>query len=325
MERVLSGVQPTGIPTLGNYIGALQRFVALQEEADCYFCVANLHAITIPQDPVVLKQKTLDMVAMFLAVGLDPAKATIFVQSEVSAHAEAGWLLQCVARVGELNRMVQFKEKGKGSESVVAGLYTYPVLQAADILLYNADRVPVGEDQKQHLELTREIAERFNRDYEPIFTLPEPLIGGVGARIMGLDNPLKKMSKSADSEFNHILLLDEPKKIEKKLKRAVTDSENTVRFDPETKPGISNLLNIYSSLTGKSIKELEKEYEGVGYGQFKKDLIEVTINHLAPIQARYQEIKGSGEVERVLEQGREKAVKVANETLRQMKEAMGIL
>ncbi|MFC7440649.1 tryptophan--tRNA ligase [Laceyella putida] len=325
MERVLSGIQPTGIVTLGNYIGAMQRFVKLQEEADCYFCVVNLHAITIPQNPEELRQKTLDLVAMYLATGLDPSKATIFVQSQVAAHAEAGWLLQCVARVGELNRMVQFKEKGKGSESVVAGLYTYPVLQAADILLYNANRVPVGEDQKQHLELTREIAERFNRDYADVLTLPEPFIGEVGARIMGLDNPEKKMSKSADSEFNYITLLDEPKKIEKKLKRAVTDSENMVRFDPATKPGISNLLNIYSSLSGKPIKELEKDYEGVGYGQFKKDLIEVTVDHLAPIQARFREIRNSDEVMRVLEQGREKASEVANQTLRRMKDAMGII
>jgi tryptophanyl-tRNA synthetase len=325
MERVLSGIQPTGAVTLGNYIGAMQRFVQMQEEADCYFCVVNMHALTIPQDPELLKQRTIDLVAIYLATGLDPAKSTIFVQSQVPAHAEAAWLLQCVARIGELNRMVQFKEKGKGSESVLAGLYTYPVLMAADILLYNPKRVPVGEDQKQHLELTREIAERFNRDYEEIFTLPEPYIGEVGARIMGLDNPTKKMSKSADSEFNYITLLDEPKKIEKKLKRAVTDSENVIRFDPVAKPGISNLLNIYSSLSGKSIKELEKQYEGLGYGQFKKDLIEVTIDHLAPIQSRFHEIRNSGEVEQVLKQGREKAAAVADETLKRIKDAMGII
>ncbi|AUS09497.1 tryptophan--tRNA ligase [Laceyella sacchari] len=325
MERVLSGIQPTGAVTLGNYIGAMQRFVQMQEEADCYFCVVNMHALTIPQDPELLKQRTIDLVAIYLATGLDPAKSTIFVQSQVPAHAEAAWLLQCVARVGELNRMVQFKEKGKGSESVLAGLYTYPVLMAADILLYNPKRVPVGEDQKQHLELTREIAERFNRDYAEIFTLPEPYIGEVGARIMGLDNPTKKMSKSADSEFNYITLLDEPKKIEKKLKRAVTDSENVIRFDPVAKPGISNLLNIYSSLSGKSIKELEKQYEGLGYGQFKKDLIEVTIDHLAPIQSRFYEIRNSGEVEQVLKQGREKAAAVADETLKRIKDAMGII
>ncbi|MGX9707374.1 tryptophan--tRNA ligase [Laceyella tengchongensis] len=325
MERVLSGIQPTGAVTLGNYIGAMQRFVQMQEEADCYFCVVNMHALTIPQDPELLKQRTIDLVAIYLATGLDPAKSTIFVQSQVPAHAEAAWLLQCVARIGELNRMVQFKEKGKGSESVLAGLYTYPVLMAADILLYNPKRVPVGEDQKQHLELTREIAERFNRDYAEIFTLPEPYIGEVGARIMGLDNPTKKMSKSADSEFNYITLLDEPKKIEKKLKRAVTDSENVIRFDPVAKPGISNLLNIYSSLSGKSIKELEKQYEGLGYGQFKKDLIEVTIDHLAPIQSRFHEIRNSGEVEQVLKQGREKAAAVADETLKRIKDAMGII
>jgi tryptophanyl-tRNA synthetase len=323
--RILSGVQPTGVLHLGNYLGAVKQFVDLQDKGECYFSIVNLHAITIPQDPKVLLEKTYDLAAIYLAVGLDPEKATVFVQSQVKAHAEAGWLLQCVARIGELNRMIQFKEKGKGSESVVAGLYTYPVLQAADILLYQATHVPVGEDQKQHLELTREIAERFNRDYEPVFTVPEPLIGKVGAKIMALDNPEKKMSKSAESEYNYITLLDEPKKIEKKLKRAVTDSENQVRYDPETKPGISNLLVIYSLLSGTPIADLEKKYEGMGYGQFKKDLIEVTVDALTPIRERYQEIRHSDYLERVLREGAEKASAVAEETLRKMKDAMGIL
>ncbi|SEN03698.1 tryptophan--tRNA ligase [Lihuaxuella thermophila] len=325
MERVLSGVQPTGVPHLGNYLGAMKQFVQLQDKADCYFCVVNLHALTLPRDPAMLRENTLDLAAMYLAIGLDPNKATLFVQSQVRAHSEASWLLQCVARIGELNRMVQYKEKSKGSESVVAGLYTYPVLMAADILIYQADLVPVGEDQKQHLELTRLLAERFNRDYGEVFTIPEPMIGQVGARIMGLDNPEKKMSKSAESEFNYITLLDDPKKIEKKLKRAVTDSENVIRFDPETKPGVSNLLVIYSLLTDTPVSELEKRYQGAGYGQLKKDLVEITIDHLAPIQQKYHEIRRSQELISILKEGAERAAQTADDTLRKMQEAMGLL
>ncbi|WP_124727855.1 tryptophan--tRNA ligase [Staphylospora marina] len=323
--RVLSGVQPTGVLHLGNYLGAVKQFVKLQDQAECYFSIVNLHAITIPQNPQVLMEKTRDVAAIYLAVGLDPKKATIFVQSQVKAHAEAAWLLQCVARVGELNRMIQFKEKGKGSDSAVAGLYTYPVLQAADILLYQATHVPVGDDQKQHLELTRDIAERFNRDYGEVFTVPAILVNEVGARIMALDNPEVKMSKSAESEYNYITLLDDPKKIEKKLKRAVTDSENVIRYDPETKPGISNLLVIYSQLADLSVRELEKKYEGVGYGRFKKDLIEVTVDTLTPIRERYHEIRSSEELDRILREGAERASGVAEQTLCRMKEAMGIL
>ncbi|KFZ40805.1 MULTISPECIES: tryptophan--tRNA ligase [Thermoactinomyces] len=325
MTRVLSGVQPTGMLHLGNYLGAIRQFVELQNEAECYFCVVNLHALTIPKDPKEVLERTKDVAALYLAVGLDPEKVTLFAQSQVKAHAEANWLLQCVARVGELDRMIQFKEKGKGSESALVGLYTYPVLMAADILLYQADKVPVGEDQKQHLELTRDLAQRFNRDYAEVFTIPEPLIGKVGARIMGLDQPKKKMSKSAESAMNYIAMLDDPKTIEKKLKRAVTDSDNQVRFDVENKPGISNLLSIYSLLSGKSIPELEKQYEGVGYGKFKKDLLEVTVDHLTPIQERYREIRHTDYVDKVLDEGKEKARLVAEDTLRKMKDAMGIL
>ncbi|TCS94784.1 tryptophanyl-tRNA synthetase [Hazenella coriacea] len=325
MKRVFSGVQPTNFVHLGNYLGAIQQFVKLQDQADCYYCVVNLHAITIPRDPQELREKTLDLAAMYLAVGLDPKKATLFVQSQVRAHSEAGWLLQCLARIGELNRMIQYKEKSKGSDSVVAGLYTYPVLQAADILLYQADQVPVGEDQKQHIELTRELAERFNRDYGHVLTVPEALIQKEGAKIMGLDEPEKKMSKSADSHFNYITMLDEPKLIEKKLKRAVTDSENIVRYDPETKPGVSNLLVLYSRFADISICELERKYEGIGYGQLKKDVIEATIDHLTPIQQRYHEIRLSDELIRILQQGAEKANEVAEQTVRKMKDAMGIL
>ncbi|MBD1371131.1 tryptophan--tRNA ligase [Hazenella sp. IB182357] len=325
MERVLSGVQPTGDIHIGNYLGAMRQFVQLQNEADCYFCIVNLHAITVPRDPQELLQKTYDLAALHLAIGLDPDKVTLFVQSEVRAHAEAAWLLQCVARMGELNRMIQFKEKGKGSESAVAGLFTYPVLQAADILLYQANRVPIGEDQKQHLELTREVAERFNRDYQDVLKIPEPLIGKVGARIMALDQPEKKMSKSADSDFNYITLLEDPKRIEKKLKRAVTDSENVIRYDPETKPGVSNLLVMNSLLTQTPIHTLVQQYEGEGYGRLKKDLIEIMMDHLTPIQQKYAEIRQSEELVRILKNGAEKANAVAEDTLRKMKDAMGIV
>ncbi len=326
MKRIFSGTQPTGEIHLGNYLGALKQYVELQNGAECYFCVVNLHALTIPRDPADLREKTLDLAAIYLAIGLDPKKATLFVQSHVPAHTEAAWLLQCISRIGELSRMVQFKEKSKGSaESAGVGLFTYPVLQAADILLYQADQVPVGEDQKQHLELTRDLAERFNRDYGEVFVIPEVLIPKVGARVMALDDPTKKMSKSSDSKWNNIGLLDEPKQIEKKLKRAVTDSENEVRFDREQKPGISNLMTIYSALGGLSLAEIEKKYEGVGYGQFKRDLIEVTLESLRPIQERYAEIRHSGYVEEVLRDGAERANKMANETLYKMREAMGLL
>lgn len=325
MDRVLSGIQPTGIPHLGNYLGAMKQFVALQEKMDCYFCMVNLHAITVPQNPEKLKEHTLNLAAMYLAVGLNPDKATIFVQSMVRAHSEAAWLLQCIARIGEVSRMIQYKEKGKGSESAVVGLLTYPILQASDILLYQPNYVPVGEDQKQHLELTKVLAERFNRDYAPVFTIPKMLVSEVGARIMGLDNPEKKMSKSAESEFNYITLLDEPKVIEKKLKRAVTDSENEVRYDPTTKPGVSNLLEIYSLFTDTPIPDLERRYQGLGYGQFKKDIIDVTIDHLEPIRERYRKVRKSQEVVDVLDRGAERASHVAEATLMKMKEAMGLL
>ncbi|BCU82446.1 tryptophan--tRNA ligase [Polycladomyces abyssicola] len=325
MKRMLSGIQPTGNLHLGNYLGALKRFVELQDEAECFYCVVDLHALTVPRDPDELREKTLEVATLYLAAGLDPKKATLFVQSHVRAHTEAGWLLQCVARMGELNRMTQFKEKSQGSDGVVVGLYTYPVLQAADIVLYQADAVPVGEDQKQHLELARDLAERFNNRYGKVLTLPEPLIGKIGARIMGLDNPVKKMSKSAGSEANYIALLDEPDVIVKKIKRAVTDSENCIAYDPESKPGISNLLVIYSLITGQTIEETVQHFEGKGYGQLKKEVAEAVVEHLTPIRERYHELRQSGEVERVLAEGAEKASAIADETLARMKEAMGLV
>ncbi|PTX64836.1 tryptophanyl-tRNA synthetase [Melghirimyces profundicolus] len=325
MKRVFSGMQPTGNLHLGNYIGALKQFIPLQEEAECFFCVVDLHALTIPRDPEDLRKKTLELAGLYLAAGLDPDKSTLFVQSHNPAHSEGAWLLQCVARMGELGRMTQFKDKGKGSESATAGLFTYPVLQAADILLYDTDIVPIGEDQKQHLELSRDLAERFNRQYGKVFTVPEPKIGKTGARVMGLDNPNKKMSKSADSSFNRIELLDDPDTIVKKFKRAVTDSENEIRYDPQNKPGISNLLDIYSEMSGESVDSLVERYQGKGYGHLKLDTADAVIQVLKPLQDRYRDVMESGEVKRVLAQGAERAREVSGNTLQKVQEAMGLV
>lgn len=324
MRRVFSGVQPTGQIHLGNYIGAIQRFKQYQEDNDALYCVVDLHAITIPQDPNELREKTLELAALYLAIGLDPKKATLFVQSEVSAHAELAWILQCLTYMGEANRMTQFKEKSEGKDSVSVGLFTYPMLMAADILLYQTDFVPVGEDQKQHLELTRDLAMRFNQRFGDTFKVPEPKIEKLGARIMALDNPTKKMSKSAKTEGNSIAILDDPQVIKKKIMRAVTDSENVIRYDPDRKPGVSNLLTIQSLLSGRAINELEQDYRGQGYGQLKKDVVEVVVSELEPIQRRYEDIRQSGEVERVLAVGAERAADLASDTLRTVKDKVGL-
>lgn len=324
MQRVFSGVQPTGNIHLGNYLGAMKRFVDLQHDYESFYCIVNLHALTIPRDPEELRKRTRELACFYLAIGLDPTKSTIFVQSHVGAHSQLSWLLECSSYIGELNRMTQYKEKGEGKETVTVGLYTYPVLMAADILLYQTDTVPVGEDQKQHLELARDIAQRFNQKYGETFRVPEPLIGEVGARIMGLDNPEKKMSKSADSPANYIGLLEDSKVISKKIMRAVTDSENEVRFDMQHKPGVSNLLTIYSLMTGETIPDLEKKYQGSGYGTFKKELAEIVVDKLAVIQDNYQRFDKSGEVENVLKQGAEKANAIAEQTLAKAKEFMGV-
>ncbi|MFC4076763.1 tryptophan--tRNA ligase [Salinithrix halophila] len=325
MARVFSGMQPTGNLHLGNYLGALKRFIPLQEEAESFFCVVDLHALTVPRDPEDLRKKTVELAALYVAAGLDPEKATLFAQSHNPHHAEAGWLLQCVTRMGELSRMTQFKDKSQGSDSVTAGLFTYPALMAGDILLYQADEVPVGEDQKQHLELARDLAERFNRQYGETFTIPEPRIGETGARIMGLDNPEKKMSKSAASEANFIGLLEDEKSIVKKFKRAVTDSENDIRYDPEKKPGVSNLLSIMSVITGKPVQTLTEEYQGKGYGHLKVDTAEVVIQELKPIQERFRELTQTGEIEEVLAKGAEKARAASEKTMARMKEVMGLI
>jgi tryptophanyl-tRNA synthetase len=324
MQTIFSGIQPSGTITLGNYIGAMKQFVELQDDYNCYFCIVDEHAITVPQDRLQLRKNIRSLAALYVAVGIDPAKSTLFIQSEVPAHTEAGWLLQCVAYIGELERMTQFKDKSAGKEAVSAGLLTYPPLMAADILLYSTDVVPVGEDQKQHLELTRDLAERFNKKYNDIFTIPEVRIPKVGARIMSLQDPTKKMSKSDPNQKAFITMLDDANTIEKKIKSAVTDSEGVVRFDKENKPGVSNLLGIYSILGNKSIEELEAMYEGKGYGEFKTDLAEVVVNALSPIQETYYELIDSTKLDDILDEGAERANQTANKMLRKMKNAMGL-
>ena len=296
MKRVFSGVQPTGNLHIGNYLGALKQFVELQNEAECIYCVVDMHSITVPQDPAELKKHTLDIAALYMAVGIDPKKSIIFAQSTVPGHAELNWILTCNSYTGELSRMTQYKQKSHGAESAPTGLFMYPVLMAADILLYDTDIVPVGNDQKQHIELTRDLAIRVNNKYGETFVVPEGRFMKAGARVMALDDPTAKMSKSAPNEMSRISILDEPSKIKKAIMRATTDSEGIIRFDIENKPGVSNLLSIYSAFSGKTIEQLEKDYEGCGYGQLKKDLVEVTVDALAPIKARFEEIRPSQEL-----------------------------
>ncbi|QPC48344.1 tryptophan--tRNA ligase [Mangrovibacillus cuniculi] len=324
MQKIFSGIQPSGTITLGNYIGAMRQFVELQEQYDCYFCIVDQHAITVPQEKKELKKQIRSLAALYVAVGLDPEKVTLFIQSEVPAHAQAGWMLQCSTYMGELERMTQFKDKSEGKASVSAGLFTYPSLQAADILLYQTDLVPVGEDQKQHIELTRDLAERFNNKYNNIFTIPDIRVPEVGARIMSLQDPTKKMSKSDENQKAVIRLLDDPKQLEKKIKSAVTDSEGVIRYDKENKPGVSNLLTIYSILTGRSIDDIVQSYEGKGYGDFKGDLAKVVVDYFTPIQERYHELINSDELDAILDRGAEKANFVANKMVRKMEKALGL-
>ena len=324
MKTIFSGIQPSGTITIGNYIGALKQFVELQNEYNCYFCIVDEHAITVPQDPQVLRKNIRSLAALYIAVGLDPNKATLFIQSEVPAHAQAAWMMQCIAYIGELERMTQFKDKSSGKDAVSAALLTYPPLMVADILLYSANLVPVGEDQKQHLELTRDLAERFNKKYAEIFTIPEVRIPKVGARIMSLQDPMKKMSKSDSNQKGFISMLDEPKQIEKKIKSAVTDSEGIVKYDVENKPGVSNLLSIYSIFSGKTINELEELYEGKGYGVFKGDLAGTIIESLSPIQQRYHELMESEELDEILDRGAQQANAVASKMVKKMENAMGL-
>ncbi|WP_096155142.1 tryptophan--tRNA ligase [Bacillus sp. FJAT-45066] len=324
MKTIFSGIQPSGTVTLGNYIGAMKQFVELQNDYNCYFCIVDQHAITVYQDPQQLRKAIRNLAALYVAIGLDPKKVTLFIQSEVPAHAQLGWMMQCVSYIGELERMTQFKDKSTGKEAVSAGLLTYPPLMAADILLYKTDVVPVGEDQKQHLELTRDLAERFNKKYREVFTVPEVKIAEVGARIMSLADPTKKMSKSDANQKAFLSLLDDPKVMEKKIKSAVTDSEGIVKYDKENKPGVSNLLSIYSILGEVTIKDLEEKYEGVGYGQLKQDLADVVVDFFTPIQERYNELVNSDELDRILDEGAEKANKMAMKTLKKVENAMGL-
>jgi len=325
MPRVLSGIQPSGQLTIGNYIGAIQNFVKLQDTHECFYMVVDLHAITVTQDPAALREQTESVAALYLAAGVDPSRSAIFIQSHVPAHAELGWIMTTLAYMGELERMTQFKEKAAGRGSVPAGLFVYPTLMAADILVYNADLVPVGDDQKQHLELTRDLAERFNGRYGETFKLPEPYMAEVGARIMSLDDASKKMSKSNPNPNSYIAMLDEPDVIRKKISRAVTDSGREVKYDPENKPEVSNLISIYAHFSGLTVEEIERRYEGQGYGQFKKDLAEHVVSVLEPLQTRYREIRSSGELGRVLKEGAERAAAVADQTVRIVKERVGFL
>lgn len=325
-ERVLSGVQATGTPHLGNLLGAFRRWAADQDVDESIFFIADLHSLTVPFVPSELHAATLDMAAILLAVGLDPERTTLFVQSQVREHAELAWILNCIATYGEVRRMTQFKEKSGGQESVSLGLFTYPVLQAADILMYQPHRVPVGEDQRQHLELTRDIAIRFNGRFGDVFRVPEASVPKVGARVMDLQEPTKKMSKSGGTELGTIWLTDPPARLKKKIMGAVTDSGSEVRADPVEKPGVTALLDILAAVTNVSVADLEVRYEGSQYGGFKKDVLEAVVNYLEPIQARYAELSGDpGEVERLLAQGADRARQIAVDTMDAVRRALGLV
>ena len=323
-KRIFSGMQPSGVITLGNYLGALKNWTKLQDEYDCLYCIVDMHAITVRQDPVKLRKQAKDLLVQYLAVGLDPEKNIIYYQSHVPQHAELAWILNCYTYMGELNRMTQFKDKcAKHADNINAGLFTYPSLMAADILLYQTDLVPVGEDQRQHLELTRDIAQRFNGIYGDVFKVPDAYIGKVGARVMALQEPTKKMSKSDENQNNIITLMDDPKVIMNKMKRAMTDSDTEVRF-AEEKPGISNLLSIYCAVTGKTIAESEKEFAGVGYGTFKTAVGEAVVAELEPVKKRGKELEANKDyLAAIINTGAEKASRLADRTLTKVQKKVG--
>lgn len=325
MKRVFSGIQPSGDLHLGNYLGALKRWVDEQGEKDNIFCIVDLHAITVPQDSKELRRKIRELAAIYFAAGIDPEKSTVFAQSDISAHAELAWILNCYTPMGWMNKMTQFKDKaGDQKESVSVGLYDYPVLMAADILLYQTDEVPVGEDQKQHVEITRDIAERFNSIYGETFKLPEPKISTIAARVMGLDDATKKMSKSNPNPNSRINLLDSPDLIRSKIMKATTDSEGIVKFD-KSRPGIYNLLEIYLTLTGDSKEDIESKFEGKGYGDFKKELAEVVVESLKPLQEKYQKLMQNPEtIEKMLQEGADKIRPIAEQTLKEVKVKVGL-
>lgn len=325
METLFSGIQPSGIPTLGNYIGALKQFGEVQDDYDCFFCIVDQHAITIPQDRLKLRKQTRQLAAIYLASGIDPEKSTLFIQSEVPAHVQASWMLTTISSIGELERMTQFKDKAvKQTEGIPSGLLTYPPLMAADIVIYNTNIVPVGDDQKQHIELTRNLVDRFNSRYNDVLVKPEIRMPKVGGRVMSLQDPTKKMSKSDDNQKNYISLLDEPNVGAKKIKSAVTDSDGIIKFDRDNKPGISNLLSIYSSLTDKTIDELQTQYKDSNYGEFKSDLAEIVKDFLIQFQEKYEYYFNSDELDTILDNGRDKAQKASFKTLKKMEKAMGL-
>ncbi len=325
-QRVFSGIQPSGNLTVGNYLGALKNWVAIQDDYENFFCVVDLHVLTVPQDPKVLRQKIREAAAIYLASGIDPEKSVVFRQSRVSEHAELAWLLNCIAKVGELSRMTQFKDKAQkgGADSASGGLFDYPVLMAADILLYNAHLVPVGEDQRQHLELTRTLARRFNNLYGETFVVPEPMILETGARVMALDDSTSKMSKSSAVPGSYVAILDEPDTVRRKIRRAKTDSGSEITASPD-KPAITNLLDVYSASTGRPVSEIEADYEGKGYGDLKKDLAEVVVDGLAPVRDRAHELLDDpAELDYLLESGARRAQEVALPTLERAKGRLGL-
>ena len=321
--RVFSGVQPTGTPTIGNYVGAMKGFVELQSDYDTIYCVANQHAITVPQDPKLLRQRTRELAALYLAIGIDPEQSIMFVQSDVPAHAQVAWIIQCLTPLGELERMTQYKDKATKQDNVNAGLLNYPALMVGDIILYDAAHVPVGDDQKQHLELARNFVDRFNNRFGELLVKPEPMIPKAGARIMSLQDPTRKMSKSDDNARSYILLLDEPKKIIKKVKSAVTDTIGAVNYDPENQPAITNLINIYARFSGLTPEQIVADYQGKGYGDFKGDVAEAIVSVLEPIQDRYHQLLQSDELDEILARGASQANEIANATLARIEDAIG--
>ena len=324
MKRILTGLQPTGVITLGNYVGAIRKMKQLQDEYDSFIFVADMHAITIPQDREQLPKNIRSLVALYLACGIDPKKNTIYIQSENIYHANVSWMLECNSYYGELSRMTQFKDKSRKNANFTVGLLTYPVLMAADIIIYDADYVPVGVDQKQHVELARDIAIRFNKRYGDTFKVPDFYYTDTEVKIMDLQDPTKKMSKSAENPKGVIKLLDDIDDVRKKIMKAATDSESIVRFDPENKPGVSNLMGIYAALTYKSMEDIEEEFKGQNYGTFKKAVADVVCSELEKIQARYYEILNGKELDRILDEGREKTLAMAKEKYEMMKKKIGL-
>ncbi len=324
MKRILTGLQPTGVITLGNYVGAIRKMKQLQDEYDSFIFVADMHAITIPQDREQLPKNIRSLVALYLACGIDPKKNTIYIQSENIYHANVSWMLECNSYYGELSRMTQFKDKSRKNANFTVGLLTYPVLMAADIIIYDADYVPVGVDQKQHVELARDIAIRFNKKYGDTFKVPDFYYTDTEVKIMDLQDPTKKMSKSAENPKGVIKLLDDLDDVRKKIMKAATDSEAVVRFDPENKPGVSNLMGIYAALTYKSMEDIEEEFKGQNYGTFKKAVADVVCSELEKIQARYYEILNGKELDRILDEGREKTLAMAKEKYEMMKKKIGL-